>query len=149
VRSTTVCRSDFPARCFASRRSHLGLFLFVLVGNFLFSMLRNPSLCAGDNNKKLPPVNTPICTEDNGSYQRRTYQMRRDKNLNFDIFCKKTLCQSKTAITSAYDVGIKKIYMKKCRNEKLHPNLTTYIWSFGQFLDNSNSKEKMDFFLHI
>jgi hypothetical protein len=32
------------ARCFASRRSDLGLFLFVLVGNFLFSMLRNPSI---------------------------------------------------------------------------------------------------------
>jgi hypothetical protein len=31
------------ARCFASRRSDLGLFLFVFVGNFLFSMLRNPS----------------------------------------------------------------------------------------------------------
>jgi hypothetical protein len=43
VRSTRVCRSDFPARCFASRRSDLGLFLFVLIGNFLFSMLRNPS----------------------------------------------------------------------------------------------------------
>jgi hypothetical protein len=32
-----------PARCFASRRSDLGLFLFVIVGKILFSMLRNPS----------------------------------------------------------------------------------------------------------
>jgi hypothetical protein len=32
-----------PDRCFASRRLDLGLFLFVFVGNFLFSMLRNPS----------------------------------------------------------------------------------------------------------
>jgi hypothetical protein len=31
------------ARCFASRRSDLGLFLFVFVGIFLFSMLWNPS----------------------------------------------------------------------------------------------------------
>jgi hypothetical protein len=32
--------------CFASRRSDLGLFLFVILGNFLFSMLRNPSRTA-------------------------------------------------------------------------------------------------------
>jgi hypothetical protein len=32
-----------PARCFASRRLDLGLFLFVFVGKILFSMLRNPS----------------------------------------------------------------------------------------------------------
>jgi hypothetical protein len=31
------------AHCFASHRSDLGLFLFVIVGIFLFSMLRNPS----------------------------------------------------------------------------------------------------------
>jgi hypothetical protein len=32
------------ARYFASRRSDPGLFLFIFVGKFLFSMLRNPSI---------------------------------------------------------------------------------------------------------
>jgi hypothetical protein len=32
------------AHCFASRRSDLGLFLFIFVGNFLFSMMQNPSV---------------------------------------------------------------------------------------------------------
>jgi hypothetical protein len=76
------------------------------------------------------------------------YLIRKIKNLNFDIFCKKTLCHSKTTITFAYDVGLKSFLYEKVSEQNFTSEFNN-IRSFGQFLDSSNSKEKMDFFALI
>ena len=46
--------------------------------------------------------------------------------MNSDIFCKKTLWNSKTAVTFAYDIEKNSLIYQKIQHEKLHPNLTTY-----------------------
>jgi hypothetical protein len=65
--------------------------------------------------------------------------------LNFDIFCKKTLCHSKTALTFAYNIGLKSFLYEKVSKQKVTSEFN-HLWSFQQFLDSSNSKGEMDFF---
>jgi hypothetical protein len=65
--------------------------------------------------------------------------------LNFDIFLQKTLCHSKTAITFAYDVGLKSFLYEKVLEQKVTSEFND-LWSFWQFLDSTNSKGKIDFF---
>jgi hypothetical protein len=52
--------------------------------------------------------------------------------MNFDFFFKKSLCLGKTAITFAYEVGLKSFLYEKV--------------STRQFLESQNSKGKIDFF---
>jgi hypothetical protein len=51
----------------------------------------------------------------------------------------KKLCHSKTAITFAYDLGLKSFLYEKVLERKVTSE-------FNGFLDFSNSKGKMDFF---
>jgi hypothetical protein len=55
------------------------------------------------------------------------------------------LCNRKTAITFAYDVGLKSFLYEKVSERKVTSEFNR-LWLFRQFLDFSNSKEKMDFF---
>jgi hypothetical protein len=65
--------------------------------------------------------------------------------MNFDIFYKKTLCLGKTAITFAYEVGLKSFLYEKVSTRKVTSNFND-LWSFRQILESQNSKEKIDFF---
>jgi hypothetical protein len=51
----------------------------------------------------------------------------------------------KTAITFAYDVGLKSFLYEKVSEQKLTSKFN-HLGLFGQFLESSNSKGKMDFF---
>jgi hypothetical protein len=46
--------------------------------------------------------------------------------LKFWYILQKKLCHSKTTITFAYDVGLKKTLYEKYLREKLHPISTTF-----------------------
>jgi hypothetical protein len=65
--------------------------------------------------------------------------------MNFDIFYKKTLCLDKTAITFAYEVGLKSFLYKKVSEQKVTSEFN-HLWSFRQILESQNSKGKIDFF---
>jgi hypothetical protein len=55
------------------------------------------------------------------------------------------LCNSKTAITFAYDVRLKSFLYEKVSEQKVTSEFNDLLL-FRQFLDFSNSKGKMDFF---
>jgi hypothetical protein len=55
------------------------------------------------------------------------------------------LCHSKTAITFAYNVGLKSFLYEKVSERKVTYEFKD-LWTFQQFLDSSNSKGKIDFF---
>jgi hypothetical protein len=61
--------------------------------------------------------------------------------LEFRYILQKTLCHGKTAITFAYDVGLKSFLYEKYLREKLHQNLTTYD-RFDNFYNPQIQKEK-------
>jgi hypothetical protein len=61
------------------------------------------------------------------------------------MFLQKTLCLGKTAITSAYEVGLKKKLYKKLSTRKVTSEFND-LWSFRQILESQNSKGKIDFF---
>jgi hypothetical protein len=65
--------------------------------------------------------------------------------LKFRYILQKTLCHSKTAITFAYDVGLKSFLYEKVSERKVTSEFNDQWW-FRQFLDFPNSKGKMDFF---
>jgi hypothetical protein len=62
-----------------------------------------------------------------------------------DIFYKKTLCFGKTAITFAYEVGLKSFLYEKVSTRKVTSKFND-LWSFRQILEPQNSKGKMQFF---
>jgi hypothetical protein len=64
--------------------------------------------------------------------------------MNFDVFYKKTLCLGKTAITFAYEDGLKSFLYEKVSTRKVTSKFC--IRSFRQFLESQNSKGKMQFF---
>ena len=47
-------------------------------------------------------------------------------NLNFDVFCRKTLCNGKMAITFAYDLRKKYVTYLNDRHEILYANSTAF-----------------------
>jgi hypothetical protein len=61
------------------------------------------------------------------------------------FFTKKTLCLGKTAITSAYEVGLKSFLYKKVSTRKVTSEFND-LWSFQQILESQNLKGKIDFF---
>jgi hypothetical protein len=61
------------------------------------------------------------------------------------FYFKKTLCLGKTAITSTYEVGLKRFLYKKVSTRKVTSEFNV-LWSFQQILDSQNSKGKIDFF---
>jgi hypothetical protein len=65
--------------------------------------------------------------------------------MNFHVFYKKTLYLGKTAITFAYEVGLKSFLYKKVSTRKVTSKFNDR-WSFRQFLESQNSKGKIDFF---
>jgi hypothetical protein len=65
--------------------------------------------------------------------------------MNFDIFYKKTLCLGKTAITFAYEVGLKSFLYEKVSTRKVTSEFND-LWLFRQILDSQNSKGRIDFF---
>jgi hypothetical protein len=65
--------------------------------------------------------------------------------MNFDIFYKKTLCLGKTAITFAYEVGLKSFLYEKVSTRKVTSEFN-YLRLFRQILESQNSKGKIDFF---
>jgi hypothetical protein len=65
--------------------------------------------------------------------------------MNFDIFYKKTLCLGKTAITFAYEVGLKSFLYEKVSTQKVTSEFNNH-WLFRQILGSQNSKGKIDFF---
>jgi hypothetical protein len=58
---------------------------------------------------------------------------------------KKTLCLSKTAITFAYEVGLKSFLYEKVSTRKVTSEFND-LWSFQKKLESQNSKGKMQFF---
>jgi hypothetical protein len=54
------------------------------------------------------------------------------KKINFDMFCKKVLWKSKTAITFAYDVKKKRIIYQNVQHEKPVP-ISTAVGRFADF----------------
>ena len=54
------------------------------------------------------------------------YFLEKLTNLNFDVFCKKTLCNGKTAITFAYDLRRKSVTYLNDRHEILYANSTAF-----------------------
>jgi hypothetical protein len=73
----------------------------------------------------------------------RDVDIRINNKLEFWYF-KKKLCTGKTAITFAYEVGIKIFLYKKVSTRKVTPDFN-HLWSFRQFLESSNSKGNIDF----
>jgi hypothetical protein len=67
--------------------------------------------------------------------------------MNFDVFFKKSLCLGKTAITFAYEVGLKSFLYEKVSTRKVTSEFIDHR-SFRQFLESKNSKGKIDF-LHF
>jgi hypothetical protein len=65
--------------------------------------------------------------------------------MNFDIFYKKTLCLGNTAITSAYEVGLKSFLYEKVSTRKVTSEFNN-LGLFQQILESQNSKGKIDFF---
>jgi hypothetical protein len=65
--------------------------------------------------------------------------------MNFDVFCKKTLCLGKMGITFAYEVGLKSFLYEKVSERKVTSEFN-HLWSFQQILESQNSKGKMQFF---
>jgi hypothetical protein len=65
--------------------------------------------------------------------------------MNFDVFYKKTLCLGKTAITFAYEVGLKSFLYEKVSTRKVTSEFND-LRSFRQILESQNSKGKIDFF---
>jgi hypothetical protein len=65
--------------------------------------------------------------------------------MNFDVFYKKTLCLSKTGITFAYEVGLKRFLYEKVSERKVTSEFND-LWSFRQILESQNSKGNMQFF---
>jgi hypothetical protein len=65
--------------------------------------------------------------------------------MNFDVFYKKTLCLVKTAITFAYEVGLKSFLHEKVSEQKVTSKFNNLL-SFRQILESQNSKGKIDFF---
>jgi hypothetical protein len=65
--------------------------------------------------------------------------------MNFDVFYKKTLCPVKTAITFAYEVGLK-CFLSEEVSERKDTSEFNDLWSFRQILESQNSKGKIEFF---
>jgi hypothetical protein len=72
------------------------------------------------------------------------------------FFTKKTLCLDKTAITFAYEVGLKSFLYEKVSTRKVTSKFYIFnkvgkihclnLWSFRQILEFQNSKGKIDLF---
>jgi hypothetical protein len=61
------------------------------------------------------------------------------------FFTKKTLCLGKTAITFAYEVGLKSFLYEKVSEQKVTSEFND-LWLFRQILESQNSKGKIDLF---
>jgi hypothetical protein len=65
--------------------------------------------------------------------------------MNFDVFIKKSLCLGKTAITFAYEVGLKSFFNEKVSERKVTSEFN-HLRLFRQILESQNLKGKMQFF---